>query len=116
MRCAVNPRGVSSIRVSLWALGGASSKTWILRHATFSFRASTRRAFAKVKAWRRGRIVKKTLIALSAMLCSAVVAVASTITGVTAQQRYPWNGKVDILHGLWRHRGRSAAKRVVCLA
>ena len=33
---------------------------------------------------------------MGAMLCSTVVAVASTITGVTAQQRYPWNGKVDI--------------------
>ena len=30
------------------------------------------------------------------VLCSTTVAVASTITGVTAQQRYPWNGKVDI--------------------
>ena len=40
--------------------------------------------------------MKKTLIALGAFVCSAVAAVASTITGVTAQQRYPWNGKVDI--------------------
>ena len=30
-------RGVSSIRVFRWALGRASSKTWIYRHATFSF-------------------------------------------------------------------------------
>lgn len=40
--------------------------------------------------------MEKTLIALSALLCSVAVAMASTITGVTAQQRYPWNGKVDI--------------------
>ena len=36
-RYAVNPRGVSYIRVFYWALGRASRKTWILRHATFSF-------------------------------------------------------------------------------
>ena len=30
-------RGVSSIRVLFKALGGASSGTWIYRHATFSF-------------------------------------------------------------------------------
>lgn len=40
--------------------------------------------------------MNKTLIALGALVCSAATAVASTITGVTAQQRYPWNGKVDI--------------------
>ena len=40
--------------------------------------------------------MKKTLIVLGMVLCSTTVAVASTITGVTAQQRYPWNGKVDI--------------------
>ena len=35
-------RGVSSIRVFYWALGRASRKTWIFRHATFFFRASRR--------------------------------------------------------------------------
>ena len=41
VRCAtcVITRGVSSIRVLFRALGRASDKTWILRHATFSFRA-----------------------------------------------------------------------------
>ena len=39
VRCAtcVITRGVSSIRVLFRALGRASDKTWILRHATFSF-------------------------------------------------------------------------------
>ena len=39
MRCAtcVITRGVSYIRVFRWAFGDASIKTWIYRHATFSF-------------------------------------------------------------------------------
>ncbi len=35
-------------------------------------------------------------LALFFALALVVPSVASTITGVTAQQRYPWNGKVDI--------------------
>ncbi len=34
--------------------------------------------------------------ALCALLSFAAAAATPTITGVTAQQRYPWNGKVDI--------------------
>ena len=39
VRCAtcVITRGVSYIRVFRWAFGDASIKTWIYRHATFSF-------------------------------------------------------------------------------
>ena len=36
------------------------------------------------------------VVALGAMMCVAALAETPTITGVTAQQRYPWNGKVDI--------------------
>ena len=40
VRCATwsIPRGVSFIRVLFRALGRASDKTWIYRHATFFFR------------------------------------------------------------------------------
>ena len=37
MRHVIVSRGVSSIRVFYKALGRASSETWILSHATFSF-------------------------------------------------------------------------------
>ena len=40
--------------------------------------------------------MKITLFGLSALVCMAAFADTPTITGVTAQQRYPWNGKVDI--------------------
>ena len=36
------------------------------------------------------------VVALGAMMCVAALAETPTITGVTAQQRYPWNGKVNI--------------------
>ena len=51
MRCAtcVITRGVSYIRVFRWAFGDASIKTWIYRHATFSF--SRRRGGVWRKAW-----------------------------------------------------------------
>ena len=39
------------------------------------------------------KVMTMILIAFMALLCSAAT---PTITGVTAQQRYPWNGKVDI--------------------
>ena len=38
-----------------------------------------------------------TLVVVAATITSYTAdAAAPTITGVTAQQRYPWNGKVDI--------------------
>ena len=37
---------------------------------------------------------------LSALMFSMTSADAATITGVTAKQRYPWNGKVDITYTL----------------
>ena len=40
--------------------------------------------------------MRRMVWALCALLSSAAVAATPTITGVTAQQRYPWNGKVDI--------------------
>lgn len=40
--------------------------------------------------------MKKIVTLLAALFSFAAVFAAPTITGVTAQQRYPWNGKVDI--------------------
>lgn len=41
--------------------------------------------------------IKKIITAeIMAMVAMSTLAAAPTITGVTAQQRYPWNGKVDI--------------------
>ena len=39
---------------------------------------------------------RRTLVLMMAIVGMAVSADAATITGVTAKQRYPWNGKVDI--------------------
>ena len=43
-----------------------------------------------------GIAVRTMMLGLSMLLCMGVSAATPTITGVTAQQRYPWNGKVDI--------------------
>ena len=40
--------------------------------------------------------MRKTVLGLCVFGFFAVIAATPTITGVTAQQRYPWNGKVDI--------------------
>ena len=40
--------------------------------------------------------IKTAAVVASWLLFSATSASSATITGVTAQQRYPWNGKVDI--------------------
>ena len=42
------------------------------------------------------KIIKIVMAALPLVLPCSVSAATPTITGVTAQQRYPWNGKVDI--------------------
>ena len=42
--------------------------------------------------------MRKTVLGLCVFGFFAVIAAAPTITGVTAQQRYPWNGKVDIAY------------------
>ncbi len=42
------------------------------------------------------KIIKTVMAALPLVLPCSVSAATPTITGVTAQQRYPWNGKVDI--------------------
>ena len=41
---------------------------------------------------------KKSLLACMAIMLAANSFAAPAITGVTAQQRYPWNGKVDIAY------------------
>ena len=43
------------------------------------------------------RIVTKTAIALAAMTVAMISLATPTISGVTAQQRFPWNGLVDIV-------------------
>ena len=43
-----------------------------------------------------GIVVKTMLFAMSMLISMIASAATPTITGVTAQQRYPWNGKVDI--------------------
>ena len=43
-----------------------------------------------------GIVVRTMMLGLSMLICMVVSAATPTITGVTAQQRYPWNGKVDI--------------------
>ena len=40
----------------------------------------------------------KTATAIAGILLSSLSFAAPSITGVTAQQRYPWNGKVDITY------------------
>ena len=42
--------------------------------------------------------MKKLITTLAIVLATVVNAEPPTITGVTAQQRYPWNGKVDIAY------------------
>ena len=44
--------------------------------------------------------IKRSIANVTTLVAIGIVSVAGadtpTITGVTAQQRYPWNGKVDI--------------------
>ena len=47
-------------------------------------------------AERQDAEMRKTVLGLCVFGCFAAIAATPTITGVTAQQRYPWNGKVDI--------------------
>ena len=54
---------MSSIRVFYWALGRASRKTWILRHATFLFCAG--RGVAKGKVQRQKKDVRFAGLAAS---------------------------------------------------
>jgi len=44
--------------------------------------------------------MRKLLAVMMAIAGMAVSADAATITGATAKQRYPWNGKVDITYTL----------------
>ena len=81
------------------------------RHVLFL--ASLRGGPQSVEPRERGRVVKKTLIALAVLSCSVTVVMASTITGVTAQQRYPWNGKVDISYTVTGDIAEEAKQRAV---
>ena len=44
--------------------------------------------------------MKRMLAVIMAVVGLVISADAATITGVTAKQRYPWNGKVDITYTL----------------
>lgn len=57
--------------------------------------------------------MKITLFGLSALVCMAAFADTPTITGVTAQQRYPWNGKVDISYTITGDVAAEAKQRAV---
>ena len=57
--------------------------------------------------------MKVTLFGLSALVCMASFAATPTITGVTAQQRYPWNGKVDISYTITGDIAAEANQRAV---
>ena len=67
-----------------------------VRHATLLFCAFGGQAYSKIRCGRTGIVVKTMMLGLSMLLCMVAHAAPPTITGVTAQQRYPWNGKVDI--------------------
>lgn len=53
-----------------------------------------------------------TLISIG-LVSAAAFAAAPTITGVTAQQRYPWNGKVDISYTVTGDIAAEAKKKAV---
>ena len=58
--------------------------------------------------------MKKALgTVLLTLIGVAVFAAAPTITGVTAQQRYPWNGKVDISYTVTGDIAAEAKQRAV---
>ena len=59
-------------------------------------------------------IIKKIITTgLMAMVATSALAAAPTITGVTAQQRYPWNGKVDISYTMTGDIAAEAKQRAV---
>ena len=57
----------------------------------------------------------KKIIMIGTMAMGAIAALAATptITGVTAQQRYPWNGKVDISYTVTGNIAAEAKQRAV---
>ena len=56
---------------------------------------------------------KSTMVGIMAMVAMSALAVTPTITGVTAQQRYPWNGKVDISYTVTGDIAAEAKQRAV---
>jgi len=57
--------------------------------------------------------MRKTVLGLCVFGFFAVIAAAPTFTGVTAQQRYPWNGKVDISYTVTGDIAAEAKQRAV---
>ncbi len=57
--------------------------------------------------------MRRMVWALCALFSFAAVAATPTITGVTAQQRYPWNGKVDISYTVTGDIAAEAKQRAV---
>ena len=57
--------------------------------------------------------MRRMVWALCALFSFAAVAATPTITGVTAQQRYPWNGKVDISYTVTGDIAEEAKQRAV---
>ncbi len=58
-------------------------------------------------------IIKNTIMVIVGIVEMAVFAATPTITGVTAQQRYPWNGKVDISYTVTGDIAAEAKQRAV---
>ena len=57
--------------------------------------------------------MRKIVLGLCVFGFFAVIAATPTITGVTAQQRYPWNGKVDISYTVTGDIAAEAKQRAV---
>ena len=57
--------------------------------------------------------MRRMVFALCALGCVVAFADMPTITGVTAQQRYPWNGKVDISYTVTGDIAAEAKQRAV---
>ena len=61
--------------------------------------------------------IKRSIASITALvtvgIASVACAVSPTITGVTAQQRYPWNGKVDISYTVTGNIAEEAKQRAV---
>ena len=56
---------------------------------------------------------KSIMVGIIAMVAMSAPAAAPTITGVTAQQRYPWNGKVDVSYTVTGDIAAEAKQRAV---
>ena len=69
---------------------------------------------ASIAMPKRGCLSCKGLLAVMVIIAGQMAfAIAPTITGVTAQQRYPWNGKVDISYTITGDIAAEAKQRAV---